>query len=494
MNNKKNLISAIIYRLVYIVYGLIVPRLILGAFGSELNGLVSSIVQFLSFISLLEGGLGAVVLAELYAPIEEKDTEKTRQILIACQRMFLFIGLAFVVYTFVVAIGFAITSKGDYDTLFIITLVIAISLATIAQYLFAFTYKLYLQADQKLYIVNNVSSLTYVVNIIVTVIVIHLFPEIRVLKLAASIAFLIQPLIYRHYIDKEFRKITSFKEKPTFKLRNRWSGFAQNLAHFINMNTDVVVITVFLTFVDVSIYSIYMLAITAIWGLITGISYSYSSALGKYYAQGDIEGLKASFDSFFYLNGAASLVLYNTCLLLINPFVLLYTNNVSDANYYQPVFALIMIVAYLIYCLREPYRLLVLAAGKFRQTNFGSILEAVINIVTSVILIQFLGITGVAIGTLIAISYRYFYFLYYLKKDVIFLKVRTHLRFIIVMAAVTAVNIAVYFFVPFQIGNMFVFALYGVVIVVVEAIITFLPLFGFKRSLQYAKRLLRIKG
>ena len=39
-------------------------------FGSEINGLVSSITQFLSFISLLEGGLGAVVLAELYLPIE----------------------------------------------------------------------------------------------------------------------------------------------------------------------------------------------------------------------------------------------------------------------------------------------------------------------------------------------------------------------------------------------------------------------------------------
>ena len=73
MNNKKNAISSLALQLATIAQGLILPKLILGAFGSEVNGLVSSITQFLSFISLLEGGLGAVVLAELYGPIEKKE-------------------------------------------------------------------------------------------------------------------------------------------------------------------------------------------------------------------------------------------------------------------------------------------------------------------------------------------------------------------------------------------------------------------------------------
>ena len=69
MNKKKNLFTSFLFQVITIISGLILPRIIIGTFGSALNGLIASITQFLSFISLLEGGLGAVVLADLYRPI-----------------------------------------------------------------------------------------------------------------------------------------------------------------------------------------------------------------------------------------------------------------------------------------------------------------------------------------------------------------------------------------------------------------------------------------
>lgn len=88
MNSKKNLITALILQVATILQGLILPRLIITTFGSDVNGLISSVTQFLSFISLLEGGLGAVVLAELYAPMEVDDKVKIKSVLLACQRFF----------------------------------------------------------------------------------------------------------------------------------------------------------------------------------------------------------------------------------------------------------------------------------------------------------------------------------------------------------------------------------------------------------------------
>ena len=96
MNNKKNAVSALMLQLATMVQGLILPRLILTYFGSEVNGLVSSVTQFLGFISLLEGGLGAVVLAELYRPIEEWDDKKISRILEACQAFFNHLAIAFI--------------------------------------------------------------------------------------------------------------------------------------------------------------------------------------------------------------------------------------------------------------------------------------------------------------------------------------------------------------------------------------------------------------
>lgn len=62
----KNTYTAIIYQVATLICGFILPRLILGNFDSEVNGLVNSITQFLQVIQFLELGVGAVVRTSLY--------------------------------------------------------------------------------------------------------------------------------------------------------------------------------------------------------------------------------------------------------------------------------------------------------------------------------------------------------------------------------------------------------------------------------------------
>ena len=65
----KNIITSLIQQVTVLLCGLIVPRAIIGTFGSNVNGLTSSITQFLSYITLLEAGIGPVIKAALYKPI-----------------------------------------------------------------------------------------------------------------------------------------------------------------------------------------------------------------------------------------------------------------------------------------------------------------------------------------------------------------------------------------------------------------------------------------
>ena len=63
---KRNSIVALAAQIVNIISAFILPRLILSTFGSDVNGLVNSISQFLQIIGLLELGVGAVVESSLY--------------------------------------------------------------------------------------------------------------------------------------------------------------------------------------------------------------------------------------------------------------------------------------------------------------------------------------------------------------------------------------------------------------------------------------------
>lgn len=91
---------------------------------------------------------------------------------------------------------------------------------------------------------------------------------------------------------------------------------------------------------------------------------------------------------------------------MILPFVKIYTNNIIDINYTRPVFAILLLLSNMIFCLRQPYQSLVIAAGMFRETQKGAIIEAIINIAISILLVNRLGMLGVSIGTLVAMIYR----------------------------------------------------------------------------------------
>lgn len=68
MRSKKalaNISVALILQIVAIICGLILPRLIISTFGSDVNGLINSITQFLGYIILLEAGVGELFV-QLY--------------------------------------------------------------------------------------------------------------------------------------------------------------------------------------------------------------------------------------------------------------------------------------------------------------------------------------------------------------------------------------------------------------------------------------------
>ena len=75
MKNKKlikNIIISLLQQVVTIICGLIVPKAIIEAYGSSTNGLINSITQFLTYIVIVEAGVGAVVKSLLYKPIAKK--------------------------------------------------------------------------------------------------------------------------------------------------------------------------------------------------------------------------------------------------------------------------------------------------------------------------------------------------------------------------------------------------------------------------------------
>lgn len=402
------------------------------------------------------------------ARLKKKNDDKIQGILGACQSFFSKLTLVFLVYTILVAFFYPRYIDTSLSKGAVSVLVLILSMTTVAQYLFSITYRLLLQAEQKLYIVNYVSAVTTLINTISAAVIILVFPSIHVVKLCSGIIYMIQPMVYKAFVEKKFLKENIRKKKQHYILKNRWSGFAQNLAHFVNMNTDVALITLFMPLQYVSVYSVHLLVINALRGIVTSVGNSYQSALGKYIAMGDSAQLRQKFRKFeegFWLTG---MVLFFCCALLINPFIQIYTTGITDAEYYQPIFSFVIVLANMIYVIREPYRLLVLAGGKFKETNFGAFVEAIINLGMSLLLITKFGLIGVAIGTLVAIVFRLIYLVWYLHKDIIQLGYASFSPNIVTFIVAFAVNLFVYISWPLKLNGIIRFFVAGCIIFAAE--------------------------
>lgn len=414
-----NIIFSMILQVVAIVNSFVVSKVTILYFGSEINGLIASINQFLNYISLLEGGIGAVVMANLFKPLYEHNNEKIAEIIYSSKKFFEKIILIFVLYTLILSIIYPYITGTPIGIKETVILVWILSISLCAQFFFAISYKILLQADHKLYICSIIQILAYILNVIFVIATTIIYDNILIVKLFSSLAFLVQPILYSIIVKKKYNlKIRS--NSPPENIKGRWDGFFQNFSFFVNNNTDIVLITIVLGLKEVSVYATYMLVINGMKSLILSISSSFQSTLGKKLVSHNKRELQAFFKRYFYIILFISLVGYCCVILLIRNFIQIYVGN-SDYLYDRFYFPLIIAVSQLVIVIREPFNLLINSANKFRETNIGAILEAVINIFISVVLINKLGLVGVAIGTLIASIFRSIYFVKYLHSNIIFL-------------------------------------------------------------------------
>ena len=417
----KNIVTSILQQLVTVICGFIAPRLIIATYGSNINGMITSITQFLGYITLLEAGISPVVKAALYKPIANCDKEKIEKILKSAEYFFRTIAVIFVCYLAALSIIFPNVYIKEYSFTYTFSLVLIIAVSTLFEYFFGMTYTIYLQAAQKNYVVSLIKIALKILNTLAVVILTLNDCSIQVVKLISSLIFVMSPLILNFYVKKKFNinlKGIKYKEIKDV-LQNKWAGFSQHVAAIIHNSVDVAVLTFFSNPLEVSVYSVYMLVINSINDLAVSLSGGIDSWFGNLLAKGDNKTLNENLKlyEFFYFSIVA--ILFACTMSLELPFVKVYTAGITDVDYIRPTFAYIMIFAELVMAIRIPYNSIVLSAGHFKQTQFGAWIEAGLNVSISCILVKKYGIVGVAVGTLIAMLYRTTEYIIYSSKNIL---------------------------------------------------------------------------
>lgn len=467
-----NVISGIAAEFVSLACGLILPRLILTSYGSAYNGITQSISQFISYISLMKAGIGGATAVALYKPLAEDDNQKISEILAATEEFMRKIAMIFAVFVIAMACVYPLLVKDEFGWLFTASLVLIISISTFGQYYFGFTYQMLLSADQKDYITTFLGILTTIVNTILSIILIRNNFSIHVIKLGSSLANLITPLSLYFYVRKKYNLIRDVEPNRDL-IPQRWDATAHEVASFINNNTDVVLLTLFTNMSEISVYTVYHYVISNLKKIVTQATVGFGAAFGDMYAKNEIDLMHQNLGIFELIIYSLTTILYSVALVMIIPFVAIYTDGVTDIEYIRPYFALVTIIASIFNCIRVPYRVIVINVGHYRQTKNGAIMEAVLNIVVSILGCIKFGLIGVALGTLVAMIFRTLQYSIYLSKNIMYRDIRYFIKHVVLLfSIILAVYLISKLYMPVVVANWFHWAIFATITTVIAIILT----------------------
>lgn len=473
----RNMVSSLLLQFVTMVCGIILPRLFIGTYGSAVNGTAASITQFLSYIVLFEAGVGGVVRAALYKPLADRDHGRISSILRTADVFFRKVALVFIGYCVLIACIFPFFVREHFDFLFTASLVLIIAVSTFSQYYFGMSRQVLLQADQRRYITADLQIFTVLLNTALTVLLIRLHCPVHIVKLGTALVYALRPVLLRLYVQKHYAP-DLHAVPDNSAIRQRWDGFGHHTAYFLHTNTDIFVLTVFsgilrtLEIADVSVYTVYYSVVSGIEKVTAAFSSGIEAAFGNMIAKKETETLQKNFRVYEFFSFTLTTVLFTCTGILLLPFIGVYTRGVTDADYIRPLFGFLLTAAEAVYCLRIPYNNVTLAAGHYRQTRNGAFLEAGINIVGSLVLIVPMGMNGVALATLLAMSVRTVQYALYLSKHILCRPFTVFLgRCFVNLAACVLTVLAVRLLPAMQITNYLQWFIYGVCVFALCALI-----------------------
>lgn len=468
----KNIMVSLLLQIAIIICGFITQKMIIENFGSAINGLISSITHFLWYIIVFEFGIGPVIKATIYKPIANKNKEEIEKILKVSEKFFHTISYIFIIYLIVLCIAFPIIMNNQFDWIFTLSLVIIIAISTFAEYYFGMTYRLYLQAEQKTYVADCIQIGTTILNTVAVVVLIKLGFNIQIVKLISVLIYILRPILQNIYVRKKYN--INLKNVPDdYKLEKKWDGLAQHIASVIHNNTDVAVLTIFSSVVEVSVYSVYMLVVKGIKSIVQAFTGGVDASFGDMIAKGEKETLNKSFKTYELFYFTTITIVYSVALLTIIPFEKVYTAGIHDADYIRPLFAYIIILAEFVHSIRLPYSSIALAAGHFKETRIGAWVEASINVILSVTLVINFGIEGVAIGTLVAMIIRTIEFMIHTSKYILNRDIKYCFKRIVwIVIEVGIITIVSAVLPSIEVTSYITWVLYASMIAIVSSIVT----------------------
>lgn len=502
MNRRKasirNTVIALTSEILVTVVGFMLPRAIMVNYGSETNGLITSLQQFIQYFTLLEAGLSGAAVFALYKPLSAGDTGTIERILYSAKKMYEKLGCVFLA---MIALSSAIypffIAKTDYSYFTIVLLCCLIGLNGATQFLFIGKYKVLLNASQNsryIAVINSLSTCLYSINVIIAA---YFQVHIVIAVGLGVLAYIVRAMAYYFVVRCLFPKY-DFHKCGEYRFANQKEVFIQQILSLLILNSSTLILTFTRTSMrEISVFTMYNMVLTAVFLVTNAVNTGVSASFGDLIARHDEKRLARVYKEYEILFQAFWIIIFSCVLALYQPFMKIYTMGIEDAQYVRPMLCFLCSLLGALWVIRNQQSVMIVAAGKFKEIQKGSIIEAVLTIVLSFAGLAVWGLEGLVAGRCIAAGYRVVDFIRFNSQNVVKVKI----RFTVCQITISIVLVALIYLVAqkflsvFMVGTYIGWAIDACIVASVAIMISIVfGLINWKNLSKFSQKIMRKNG
>ena len=367
-----------------------------------LNSLFTSVLQVLN---LAELGVGSAMVYSMYKPIAEDDNITICALLKLYRTYYRVIGLVIAIIGCLLTPLISRLISGEVPPGINIYILYLLNLgATVLSY-WAFAYKNSIfQAHQRVDIVSKVTLVTSTIQCVLQLVVLWVYRNYYLYVIVVLLTQTLTNIIIAIDADKtypQFKPKGKVSKVDIVRINRRIKDlFTSKIGGIIYDSADTIVISAFLGLTVLAVYQNYFYILNAITGFVAVIFSACTAGIGNSIVMESKEKNYQDLNKFtFIITWIAGFC--SACLLCIyQPFMELWVGK-------DLMLSLSAVVCFVIYFFVRQFNALFNmykdASGMWHEDRLRPLAAALTNLALNLILVQFIGIYGILLSTVLAI-------------------------------------------------------------------------------------------
>lgn len=371
----------------------------INSYGSELNGLVQLAHQVFSFLTIASAGFTSAVIFHLYEPLIKKDHKKINALLSGSKKSFKLIGIFIFICGVIASLIIPyIIYQSNIPNIFVFLLFFLYALDYLSSYLLMLPYRVILEADQKLYIVNVLLNGKQIIFRVLELYLITIKFNILLILLIGVIANLFVNIL----IAKKTKNIYSWlnlsavPDKSPLKMTK--DVLYHRVLNFVFHNCTIILLSIFKGLTAVSVYGAYNYIMQYLVRLINFVYEAPRASIANYFKSNKNKNKEKLLNEYFTVTFILSLIIIPTFVISIGEFIKLWINDTYVLN---KIVILLFggvlwgnIITFSLFSLIE-------ANGLFKETKKTATIASIINVIMSIVFVYYYGISGALLAIIL---------------------------------------------------------------------------------------------